>query len=50
VTDRKLEIAFVDKEGKLYQIDEVDSTEIANALEVITKEIAARLRLQKEQR
>jgi hypothetical protein len=50
VTNKKLEIVFVDKEGKFYQINEVESAEVANALEIITKEIATRLRLQKEQR
>jgi hypothetical protein len=45
-----LEIAFVDKEGKYYSLDEVDSVELAKGLEKISKEIATRLKLQKEQR
>ncbi len=46
----KLELVFVDKEGKFYPIDEVDSVELAKGLERISKETATRLRLQKEQR
>jgi hypothetical protein len=45
-----LEISFVDKEGKYYSLDEVDSAELAKGLEKISKEIATRLKLQKEQR
>ena len=48
--DRKLEMVFVDKEGKFYPIDEINSIELADAFEFISKEIASRLRLQKEQR
>jgi hypothetical protein len=47
---RTLELAFVDKEGKFYPLNEVDSKEIARGLEKISKEIAARLQLQKDQR
>jgi hypothetical protein len=46
----KLEIAFVDKEGKVYPITDVESIDLANGLERISEEIATRLRLQKEQR
>jgi hypothetical protein len=49
MTDEK-EIAFTDKEGKVYPITEVDSVELANGLKRISEEIATRLRLQKEQR
>ena len=45
-----LELAFVDKEGKHYSLSEVNSAELAMGLEKISREIAARLRLQKEQR
>jgi hypothetical protein len=45
-----LELAFVDKEGKFYPLTEVNSVELAKGLEKISKEIAARLALQKEQR
>jgi len=45
-----LEIVFVDKEGKYYSLVEVDSAELANGLKEISKEIATRLQLQKEQR
>ena len=48
--NRKLELEFVDKEGKFYPLDEVSSAELAKGLEKISKEIAARLQLQKEQR
>ena len=50
MSDRKLELVFMDKEGNYYPIDEVDSAELAKGLEAIAKEIATRLRLQKEQR
>jgi hypothetical protein len=50
MSDRKLELVFTDKEGNYYPIDEVDSIELAKGLETISKEIATRLRLQKEQR
>jgi hypothetical protein len=46
----KLEIAFADKEGKVYPITEVESVDLANGLKRISEEIATRLRLQKEQR
>jgi hypothetical protein len=46
----KLELVFVDKEGKFYPINEVDSSELAKGFERISKEMATRLRLQKEQR
>jgi hypothetical protein len=46
----KLELVFMDKNGKFCPLDEVSSAELARGLEKITKEIAARLQLQKEQR
>jgi hypothetical protein len=48
--NRKLEFGFIDKEGKFYPLDEVSSADLAKGLEKISKEIAARLQLQKEQR
>jgi hypothetical protein len=48
--NRNLELVFIDKEGKFYSLTEVDSVELAKGLEKISKEIAARLQLQKEQR
>ena len=48
--NRKMELAFVDKEGRHYSLAEGDSAELAKGLEKITKEIATRLQLQKEQR
>jgi len=48
--DRKLELVFIDKDGKWYPIDEVSSEELAEGLEKISKETAKRLLLQKEQR
>ena len=48
--NRKVELAFIDKEGKFYPLDAVDSAELAKGLEKISREIATRLQLQKEQR
>ena len=48
--NRNLEFGFIDKEGKFYPLTEIDSAELAKGLEKISKEIAARLQLQKEQR
>jgi hypothetical protein len=50
VEKRKLELAFIDKNGKVYPIDEVTRAELAEGLEKISKEIAKRLLLVKEQR
>jgi hypothetical protein len=50
VTNRKLDLVFVDKNGKFYPLDEVNRSELAEGLEKISKEIAKRLSLQKEQR
>ena len=50
LVEKKLELGFMDKEGKFYPIAEVSSAELARGLEKISKEIAARLQLQKEQR
>ncbi len=50
MSDKKLELVFVDEEGEFYPIAEVGSVELAKGLESISKEIATRLRLQKEQR
>jgi hypothetical protein len=47
---RKLELVFVDKDGKWYPLDEVNSVELAEGLEKISKETAKRLLLQKQQR
>ena len=47
---RKLELIFVDKDGKGYPLDEVNSEELAEGLEKISKETAKRLLLQKQQR
>jgi hypothetical protein len=48
--NRKLELVFIDKDGKWYPMDEVTSAELAEGLQKITKETAKRLLLQKEQR
>ncbi|MGD0977979.1 MAG: hypothetical protein ABR962_02435 [Candidatus Bathyarchaeia archaeon] len=45
-----MELAFIDKNGKTYPIDEVTRAELAEGLEKIAKEIAKRLILVKEQR
>jgi hypothetical protein len=47
---RKLELAFIGKNSKIYPIDEVTRAELAEGLEKISKEIAKRLLLVKEQR
>ena len=47
---RKLELIFVDKDGKWYPLNEVNSAELAEGLEKISKETAKRLLLQKQQR
>ena len=46
----KLELVFIDKEGKWYPLDVVDQDELAQRLEKISKEVAKRLQLLKEQR
>ena len=40
----------MDEDGKFYTLDEVNSVELAEGLEKISKETAKRLSLQKEQR
>lgn len=50
MVNRKLELVFIDKDGKWYPIDEVNSDELAEGFEKISKEIAKRLQLMKEQR
>jgi hypothetical protein len=48
--DRKLELVFIDENGKWYPLDGVSRAELAEGLEKISKETAKRLLLQKEQR
>jgi hypothetical protein len=50
VEKRKLDLVFVDKNGKVYPLDDVSRAELAEGLEKISKEIAKRLLLMKEQR
>ena len=50
MVNRKLELVFIDKEGKYYPLDEVDREELAVGLERITKEVAKRVQLLKDQR
>jgi hypothetical protein len=50
MVNKKLELVFVDKDGKWYPNDEVNSDELAEGFEKISKEIAKRLQLKKEQR
>ena len=47
---KKLELVFVDKDGKWYPLDEVNREELAEGLGKISKEVAKRLQLLKEQR
>jgi len=50
MVNKKLELVFIDKEGKWYLLDEVDHEELAVGLEKIFKEVAKRPQLFKEQR
>ncbi|HLN46109.1 MAG: hypothetical protein ACM3WQ_04295 [Chloroflexota bacterium] len=47
---RELDVGLINRDGKWYRLEEVNSVELAEALEKISKEIAKRLSLQKEQR
>jgi hypothetical protein len=46
----KLELVFVDKEGKWYPLDEVDREDLAAGLEKKTKKIGKRLQFLKEKK
>jgi hypothetical protein len=46
----KLEIVFIDKDGKWYPIDEVNREALAEGFEKVSKEVAKRLQLLKDQR
>jgi hypothetical protein len=50
VENRKLELAFIDKHGKAYSLDDATREDLARGLEKISKEIAKRLLMLKEQR
>ncbi len=50
VENRKLELAFIDKHGKVYSLDDATREDLARGLEKISKEIAKRLLMLKEQR
>jgi len=50
LANRKLELVFIDKDGKFFQLEEVNSEELAEGLKQISKETTKRLQLQKEQR
>jgi len=50
MANRKLELAFIDKDRKVYPIDDGTGEDLAKGLEQISKEIAKRLLLLKEQR
>ena len=50
MVNRKLKIVFMDKEGKWYPLDEVDREELAEGLQKVSKEVAKRLQLMKDQR
>jgi hypothetical protein len=47
---RKLELAFIDKHRKAYPLNEGTREDLARGLEEISKEVAKRLLLLKEQR
>jgi hypothetical protein len=50
MVNKKLELVFIDKDGKWYPLDEVNRQELAEGLERISKEVAKRLQLLKDQR
>lgn len=50
MADKKLELAFVGKDGKVYSIEDGTREDLVKGLEKISKEIAKRLLLLKEQR
>ena len=50
VAKKNLDLVFIDKEGRWYPLDEVDHEDLAAGLEKISKEVAKRLQLVKEQR
>jgi len=50
MSEKKLELVFIDKDGKFYPLDEVSSSQLARGLDKIAKETANRLLLQKQQR
>ncbi len=50
MVNKKLDLVFIDKEGKWYPLDEVDREELAQGLEKLSKEVAKQLQLLKDQR
>ena len=50
MVNKKLELVFIDKDGKWYPLDEVNRETLAEGLEKMAKEVAKRLELLKEQR
>lgn len=48
--NKKLDIVFIDKNGKWYPLDEVDHETLSVGLKKVTEEAAKRLQLQKDQR
>jgi hypothetical protein len=50
MVNKKLELVFIDKDGKWYPLDEVGRETLAEGLEKMSKEVAKRLELLKEQR
>jgi hypothetical protein len=50
MVNKKLELVFIDKDGKWYPLDEVSRETLADGLEKMSKEVAKRLELLKEQR
>jgi hypothetical protein len=50
LVERKLKLVFIENDNRVYQLDEVNSSELARGFEKISKETAKRLVLQKEQR
>ena len=50
MVERKLKLVFIDNDNRVYELDDVNSSELAKGFEKISKETAKRLLLQKEQR
>jgi len=50
MVNKNLELVFIDKQGKWYPLDEVKHEDLAAGLEKISKEVAKRLQLVREQR
>jgi hypothetical protein len=48
--NKKIEIVFIDKEGKGYPLDEVDHNMLGDGLRKVTDEVAKRLQMKRDLR